>query len=78
MCLIIMAFHRLVICIMNDGKGNFSDIAKARNPDIANIGMVTGAVWADLTGRQTERPGYCWRMDGAPHIFVCRWPVQRG
>jgi enediyne biosynthesis protein E4 len=35
---------------LNDGKGHFSDIAKTKNPDIANIGMVTGAVWADVTG----------------------------
>lgn len=35
---------------LNDGKGHFADIAKTKNPDIANIGMVTGAVWADLTG----------------------------
>ncbi|HEY1017377.1 MAG TPA: VCBS repeat-containing protein [Sediminibacterium sp.] len=35
---------------INDGKGHFTDIAPAKNPDIANIGMVTGAVWADLTG----------------------------
>ena len=36
--------------LVNDGYGNFSDIAKSRNPDIANIGMVTSAVWADVTG----------------------------
>jgi enediyne biosynthesis protein E4 len=35
---------------VNDGKGHFTDIAKTKNPDIANIGMVTGAVWADITG----------------------------
>jgi hypothetical protein len=35
---------------VNDGKGHFTDIAKTKNPDIANIGMVTGAVWADMTG----------------------------
>ena len=35
---------------VNDGKGHFTDIAKAKNPDIANIGMVTNAVWADITG----------------------------
>lgn len=35
---------------VNDGKGHFTDIAKSRNPDIANIGMVTGAAWADMTG----------------------------
>jgi hypothetical protein len=35
---------------VNDGHGHFSDIAKTKNADIANIGMVTGAVWADVTG----------------------------
>jgi len=35
---------------VNDGKGHFTDIAKTKNPDIANIGMVTNAVWADVTG----------------------------
>ena len=35
---------------MNDGKGHFTEIAKTKNPDIANIGMVTGAVFADITG----------------------------
>jgi hypothetical protein len=35
---------------VNDGKGHFADIAKTSNPDIANIGMVCGAVWADVTG----------------------------
>ncbi|MEP6464861.1 MAG: VCBS repeat-containing protein [Parafilimonas sp.] len=35
---------------INDGHGHFKDIAKTKNPDIANIGMVTSAVWADVTG----------------------------
>jgi len=35
---------------VNDGNGHFTDIAKTKNPDIANIGMVTGATWADITG----------------------------
>ena len=35
---------------VNDGKGGFTDIAKTQNPDIANIGMVCGAVWADVIG----------------------------
>ncbi|MEJ7766249.1 MAG: VCBS repeat-containing protein [Chitinophagaceae bacterium] len=35
---------------INDGNGHFQDIAKARNPDIAGIGMVTSAVWADIEG----------------------------
>ena len=36
--------------LVNDGKGHFKDIAQTKNPDIANIGMVTGAVWEDITG----------------------------
>jgi hypothetical protein len=35
---------------VNDGKGHFADIAKTRNTEIANIGMVTGAAWADVAG----------------------------
>ena len=35
---------------INDGKGHFTDIAKTKNPEIANIGMVTGAVLADMKG----------------------------
>lgn len=39
---------------LNDGKGHFTDIAKDKNPDIANIGMVTGAVWANITGNSDK------------------------
>lgn len=35
---------------VNNGNGHFTDMAKTKNPDIANIGMVTGASWADVTG----------------------------
>jgi hypothetical protein len=35
---------------VNDGNGHFKDIAKNKNPDIANIGMVTGAIWANVVG----------------------------
>jgi enediyne biosynthesis protein E4 len=35
---------------VNDGKGHFTDIAKTKNPDIASIGMVTCAAWADIAG----------------------------
>ncbi len=35
---------------LNDGKGHFTEIAKTKNLDIANIGMVTGAAFADITG----------------------------
>jgi enediyne biosynthesis protein E4 len=36
---------------INDGHGHFTDIAPVKNPDIAHIGMVTAAAWADLTGQ---------------------------
>lgn len=39
---------------VNDGSGHFTDIAKTKNADIANIGMVTGASWADITGDQQK------------------------
>jgi len=39
---------------VNDGNGHFTDMAKTKNPDIAGIGMVTGAVWADVTGDSTK------------------------
>jgi hypothetical protein len=35
---------------VNNGNGHFTDMAKTKNSDIAHIGMVTGAVWADVTG----------------------------
>ena len=35
---------------VNDGKGHFTDIAKSKNPEIENIGMVCSAVWADVSG----------------------------
>jgi len=35
---------------VNDGEGHFTDIAKTKDPTIADIGMVCGAVWADVTG----------------------------
>ncbi len=35
---------------VNDGKGHFTDIAATKNPDIAHIGMVTGACWANISG----------------------------
>ena len=35
---------------VNDGHGHFVDMAKTKNPDIANVGMVCGAEWADILG----------------------------
>jgi enediyne biosynthesis protein E4 len=39
---------------VNDGKGHFIDIAQTKNPDIAQIGMVTSAVWEDVTGNKQK------------------------
>jgi hypothetical protein len=36
--------------LVNDGTGKFTDIAKSVNPDISNMGMVTGAAWANVSG----------------------------
>lgn len=38
--------------LLNDGHGKFNDIAKTKNPEIAQIGLVTGAVFADIAGDQ--------------------------
>jgi hypothetical protein len=35
---------------LNDGTGRFTDMAKTKNPDIATIGMVSAAIFADVTG----------------------------
>ncbi|HEY6899576.1 MAG TPA: VCBS repeat-containing protein, partial [Puia sp.] len=53
---------------MNDGKGHFTDIAAAKNPDIAGIGMVTSAVMADITGDSTKELVITGEWM-APHIF---------
>jgi enediyne biosynthesis protein E4 len=39
---------------LNNGKHQFTEIAGKNNPDIAKIGMVCGAVWADITGDQQK------------------------
>lgn len=36
--------------LLNDGKGKFTDLAKSKNPNIAHIGMVTGAAFANIGG----------------------------
>ncbi len=35
---------------INDGKGHFTDSTNSLSKEIASIGMVTGAVWADVVG----------------------------
>lgn len=54
---------------VNDGKGHFTDIAKTKNPDIAHIGMVTGATWADITddGKKDLVIAGEWM---SPHVFT--------
>lgn len=39
---------------VNDGKGHFIDIAKTKNPDIAAVGMIKDAVWADVSGDKNK------------------------
>src|SRR5690606_33975817 len=34
----------------NNGTGNFVDVSQKVAPDLANIGMITDAVWADIDG----------------------------
>ncbi len=53
---------------VNDGNGHFKDIAATKNPDIANIGMVTGAVWADVTGDASKELIITGEWM-APHIY---------
>ena len=36
--------------LLNDGKGHFRDATKQVCPELADIGMVTDAVWVDLNG----------------------------
>jgi hypothetical protein len=36
--------------LINDGGGNFKDIAATLNPDIAKAGLITGALFADVAG----------------------------
>ena len=39
---------------VNDGNGHFKDIAASKNPEISKIGMVTNAVWANITGGRSK------------------------
>lgn len=36
--------------LLNDGKGNFTDVTDERAPQLRKIGMVTSATWTQLTG----------------------------
>jgi len=53
---------------VNDGKGHFTDLPKDKMGGIANIGMVTNAVWANVSGdRKPELIIVGEWM--APHVF---------
>ncbi|MES2647691.1 MAG: FG-GAP-like repeat-containing protein [Bacteroidota bacterium] len=39
---------------LNNGSGHFTDIAATKNQDIANIGMVTGALWSNVAGDEKK------------------------
>jgi hypothetical protein len=36
--------------LQNDGRGRFTDVTEKLAPDLARVGMVTDALWNDLTG----------------------------
>ena len=51
---------------VNDGKGHFTDLPSNKMGGIANIGMVTSAVWADVSGDK-----------GSELIIVGEWMTPR-
>lgn len=53
---------------MNDGTGHFKDAAATMNPAITEIGMVTGAVFADTNGDGNDELVICGEWM-APQIF---------
>ena len=54
---------------MNDGNGHFTDITKKNSNAIANAGMVTNAVWADVNGDSKKELIIVGEWM-APHIFT--------
>jgi hypothetical protein len=36
--------------LQNDGRGRFTDVAETLAPELARVGMVTDALWTDVTG----------------------------
>lgn len=55
--------------LINDGKGIFTDATQQLNPTIKTIGMVTGAVFADVTGDNQKELIIIGEWM-APHIFI--------
>jgi len=54
---------------VNDGTGHFTDITKNVSNAIAGAGMITGAVWADVTG-DAQKELIITGEWMAPHIFT--------
>ena len=52
----------------NDGKGHFKDVAKSQYPDLSAPGMITKALWADVTG-DGEKDLLLTGLWMAPRIF---------
>ncbi|MFT4152763.1 VCBS repeat-containing protein, partial [Parafilimonas sp.] len=52
----------------NDGNGHFTDVTSTVAPDLLHIGMVTGAIWANVAGDTEKELVICgsWM---APSIF---------
>jgi hypothetical protein len=43
-------FDARSVLLVNDGRGRFTDVTEQVAPDLAEIGMVTDAVWEDVDG----------------------------
>lgn len=61
-------FNPISYLLVNDGKGHFTDMAATMNKDIANIGMVTGAVWVNVVGDSQPELVIVGEWM-APHVF---------
>jgi hypothetical protein len=54
--------------MMNDGKGHFTNMTGQICPSLANIGMITGAVWTDIPANGSTDLVLCGEWM-APRIF---------
>jgi hypothetical protein len=43
-------FDPTSVLLTNDGRGRFTDVTREVAPDLANVGMVTDAMWEDVDG----------------------------
>lgn len=53
----------------NDGQGNFTNVTMSKAPALKHIGMVTGAIWADITGDRNKELIICGEWM-SPKIFT--------